>query len=167
MDKEWDKFTKGFNDVILKEVKNYSGRLRINITQSDNINAGDNVVLLLESDYNRLISDNDKLSSQVEMLKQEQRNIEDILEVTLKTIYSEHRIQLQKKDDIIKSKDDELNRIKGILDKFTTALSGLSLWDIIRSKHKNLIKDFQDSIWVDVPQDQVQEVEKLPKKDDD
>ena len=82
MDKEWDKFTKGFNDVILKEVKNYSGRLRINITQSDNINAGDNVVLLLESDYNRLISDNDKLSSQVEMLKQEQRNIEDILEVT-------------------------------------------------------------------------------------
>ena len=53
------------------------------------------------------------------------------------------------------------------MDKFTTALSGLSLWDIIRSKHKNLIKDFQDSIWVDVPQDQVQEVEKLPKKDDD
>ena len=45
-------------------------------------------------------------------------------------------------------------------------MSGLSFIDIIRGKHKRLINDFHDSIWVNVPMDQVQEVEKLPTKDD-
>ena len=149
----------------VKEVKNYSGRLRINITQSDGLNQGDNVVLILESEYNRLISANDTLTSKVEMLEHERKNLEDLIEITLNPIHQHYKDQLKEKDRIIKSKDDELNNIKAIMNKFTTSISGLSLWEIIRGKHKNLISEFQDKIWVNVPMDQVADVEKLPGGD--
>ena len=153
------------NGITIKEVKNYSGRLRINITNKDNLNPGDNVVLILESEYNNLLSSNDVLTSKVEMLEHERKNLEDLIEITLNPIHEHYKDQLKEKDRIIKSKDDELNNIKAIMNKFTTSISGLSLWEIIRGKHKNLISECQDKIWVNVPMDQVADVEKLPGGD--
>ena len=74
--------------------------------------------------------------------------------------------ELEKKDRVISAKEDEINSIKAVLNKFTTSMSGLSFIDIIRGKHKRLINDFHDSIWVNVPMDQVQEVEKIQSQDD-
>ena len=151
-------------DGILKEVKNYSGRLRINITGKDGFNPGDNVVLLLEADYQKLLDENNLLSSKVEMLEHERTNLEELVNITLNPIHEHYKEELKTKDSIISSKDQELNNIKAILNKFTTSISGLSFIDLIRGKHKEVISDFHDSIWVNVPKDQVADVEKLPKK---
>ena len=72
----------------------------------------------------------------------------------------------EQKDKIISDKEDEINSILAVMNQFSISMSGLSFIDIIRGKHKGLINDFHDSIWVNVPMDQVQEVEKLPAEDD-
>lgn len=150
---------------ISKEVKDYSGRLRININKNDGLNPGDNVVLILESDYQKLQAEKETLSSKVEMLEHERTNLEELVNITLNPIHEHYKSELEKKDNIIKAKDGELNNIKAILNKFTTSISGLSFIDLVRGKHKNVINDFHDRIWVNVPMDQVQEVEKLPKNE--
>lgn len=158
---------KSFTKALVKEVKNYSGRLRINITNKDNLNPGDNVVLLLESEYNKIVSANDVLESKVEMLEHERQNLEELVELTLNPIHEHYRQELKNKDAIIESKDNELNNIKAIMNVFTTNLSGLSWWDMFRSKHKDLIKEFQDKIWVNVSHDPVKDVEKIPGSDNE
>ena len=92
--------------------------------------------------------------------------MDDIIKLALKPIEEHYNSELEKKDKVISDKEDEINNIKAVLNKFSTSMSGLSFIDLIRGKHKNLIDDFHDSIWVNVPMDQVQEVEKLPTKDD-
>jgi len=161
-----DSFKKGFTKVIVKEVKNYSGRLRINITSKDGLNADDHVVLIMESEYNQLMSDVRELSAKVEMLEHQQQNFEEMLEISLKPIYAEHDKQIQKKDDIIESKDNELKHIRGIMHKFSVAISGLSLWELIRGRHKDLITDFDNGIWVNVSADQVAEIKKISESED-
>ena len=153
---------------ISKEVKDYSGRLRININKNDGLNPGDNVVLILESDYQKLQAEKETLSSKVEMLEHERTNLEELVNITLNPIHEHYKSELEKKDNIIKAKDDELNNMlsRSILPfSATTSISGLSFIDLVRGKHKNVINDFHDRIWVNVPMDQVQEVEKLPKNE--
>ena len=152
---------------IPKEVKNYSGRLRINITSKDGLEPGDNVILMLEAEYDKLLNDKQMLSSQVDMLQHERQNLEDLIEVTLNPIHQHYKEEMEKKDNIISSKNAELNSIKAVLNKFTTSLSGLSFIDVVRGKHKNLINDFHDSIWVNVPMDQVKNVDTLPGTNDE
>ena len=170
--------------MIIKEVKNYSGRLRINITAKDNIQPNEDVVLMTIPEYDKIKDDVLDLQQQITILQNEcdmlnemeaklrksvkdkEDQLEDLIQIALKPINEHYNSELQKKQDIIDSKDKELNNIKAILNKFTTSISGLSLWDIIRGRHKVLINEFHDSIWVNVPMDQVKDVEKLPNPDD-
>ena len=174
--------------MIIKEIKNYSGRLRINITAKDNLNANEDVILMTTAEYeeikdsildlqNRitvLTNENNMLLEMESKLRQSMADknnqideqLKNLLEVALQPINEQHKFELESKDKIISDKDNELKSIRAVLNKFTTSISGLSLWDLIRGKHKVLINDFHDSIWVNVPLDQVQEVEKLPKSDD-
>ena len=151
-------------DGVPKEIKNYSGRLRINITNKDGLNAGDNVVVIPAAEYESLVTGYTNLLQKVEMMEHEQQNFNEIMKNLTESIYAEHRIQLEMKDNIIKEKDTELNRIKAALSKFTTSFNGLSAIDVLfRHRHKKLIDDFHESIWINVPMDQVEDVEVLPK----
>ena len=168
--------------MIIKEVKNYSGRLRINITAKDNIQPNEDVVLMTVQEYNEIKETITNLQQQTTVLKNEtsklnemeaklkksysEDQLEDLIEIALKHINEHYNSELKNKDDIIKSKEKELNHNKAVLTKFITSISGLSLWDIIRGKHKELINDFHNSIWVNVPMDQVEDVQALPKSDD-
>lgn len=161
----------------VKEIKNYSGRLRINIVQDDPFQPNEKVVLMSMQEYEEIKDKILELQEQVtevqkeaEMLQttidQHNDQIPQIVKVALSPIEEHYNSELEKKDNVISDKEDEINNIKAVLNKFSTSMSGLSFIDLIRGKHKNLIDDFHDSIWVNVPMDQVQEVEKLPIRDD-
>lgn len=168
----WDGLT-----MIIKEIKNYSGRLRINIVQDDGFQPNEKVVLMSMQEYDSIKDKILELQEQVtevqkeaEMLQttidQHQSQVKEFVKVALQPMDDHYNSELEKKDKVISAKNDEINNIKAVLNKFTTSMSGLSFIDLIRGKHKNLIDDFHDSIWVNVPMDQVQEVEKLPAEDD-
>ena len=161
----------------VKEIKNYSGRLRINIVQDDPFQPNEKVVLMSMQEYEEIKDKILELQEQVtevqkeaEMLQttidQHNDQIPQIVKVALSPIEEHYNSELEKKDNVISDKEDEINNINAVLNKFSTSMSGLSFIDLIRGKHKNLIDDFHDSIWVNVPMDQVQEVEKLPIRDD-
>ena len=154
----------------VKEIKNYSGRLRINIVQDDGFQSNEEVVLMSMQEYDSIKDSILELQDKVTEAKKEAEmykdQMDDIIKLALKPIEKHYDSELEKKDKVISDKEDEINNIKAVLNKFSTSMSGLSFIDLIRGKHKNLIDDFHDSIWVNVPMDQVQEVEKLPTKDD-
>ena len=154
----------------VKEIKNYSGRLRINIVQDDGFQSNEEVVLMSMQEYDSIKDSILELQDKVTEAKKEAEmykdQMDDIIKLALKPIEEHYNSELEKKDKVISDKEDEINNIKAVLNKFSTSMSGLSFIDLIRGKHKNLIDDFHDSIWVNVPMDQVQEVEKLPTKDD-
>ena len=119
--------------VKFKEIKNYSGRKRINIVKDDGFKTGETVVLLTEQEYKEL--------------KQKKENID--IDIILKTINKNHEKQLQKLEKQVKEKEKELNQIKGGFTRFITQVNGLSFFDLIfKHKHKELISDFQDRVWI-------------------
>ena len=154
----------------VKEIKNYSGRLRINIVQDDGFQSNEEVVLMSMQEYDSIKDSILELQDKVTEAKKEAEmykdQMDDIIKLALNPIEEHYNSELEKKDKVISDKEDEINNIKAVLNKFSTSMSGLSFIDLIRGKHKNLIDDFHDSIWVNVPMDQVQEVEKLPIRDD-
>ena len=119
--------------VKFKEIKNYSGRKRINTVKDDEFKTGETVVLLTEQEYKEL--------------KQKKENID--IDIILKTINKNHEKQLQKLEKQVKEKEKELNQIKGMFTRFITQVNGLSFFDLIfKHKHKELISDFQDRVWI-------------------
>ena len=119
--------------VKFKEIKNYSGRKRINIVKDDGFKTGEKVVLLTEQEYKEL--------------KQKKENID--IDIILKTINKNHEKQLQQMEKQVKEKEKELNQIKGMFTRFITQVNGLSFFDLIfKHKHKELINDFQDRVWI-------------------
>ena len=142
--------------VIIKEVKEYSNRQRINITNQDKLKPGDKVVLLPEDKYNILLDKYNKSLVELEQYKSRNEDIKSILEVNTKTISDEYKKLIDEKEKELKSKDNELNNLKAIVSKFMTTFNGLSTLDIIlRKKHRKLINDLEDSIWTKLNPDRV------------
>ena len=133
--------------VRFKEVKNYSGRKRINIVKDDNFKTGETVVVLSKTDYETLIQENKDLKHELE----KDNNIDTILETTIKAVTSNHDKQMQKLENKLNEKDNEINKMKGMFTRFITGFSSLSLFDLIfKQKQKELIKDFESSIYIEV-----------------
>ena len=161
----------------VKEIKNYSGRLRINIVQDDQFQPNEEVVLMSMQEYDNIKDKILELQEQVTEVQKEaemmQTNIDqykdqiqDLIKLALQPMEEHYNSELEKKDKVISDKEDEINSILAVMNQFSISMSGLSFIDIIRGKHKGLINDFHDSVWGNVPMDQVQEVEKLPAEDD-
>lgn len=138
--------------VIMKEVKEYSKRKRINILKDDGFQAGDMVAILPKATYDDLIMQIQRLNEELIDYRKQGINVnessEEIDSDVLEQIYQHHQKQLENKDKLIHDKDQEINRLKAITSKYNTAMNGLSLLDMLRRKHKELIDDFQESIWI-------------------
>ena len=140
--------------VIIKEVKEYSKRKRINILKDDGFQPGDKVAILPKTAYDEIMVKLENLEQQVSDYQQQDENTgnvksEETISDILEQIYQQHQKQLENKDKIIHDKDLEINRLKSITSKYNTSLNGLSTIDILfRRKHKQLIDDFQNSIWI-------------------
>lgn len=143
-------FMKGLADMMVldKQVREYSGRKRINITQSDGLMKDDPVVILRKSDYDKLIADYERLL-QMEKDTDNQKITADVIGdkfiEPLKTSYDDIISGLNDKVD---NKDKEINRLKAICSQYSIDMSGLSLWDMLRHKHKNITEDFNSKIWI-------------------
>ena len=157
--------------MIIKEIKEYSQRLRINIVQADGFNPGDKVVVIPVQEYedlNQNISDLQgrlrSVKNDNEILKQRQQafneaikesekqldtELEKLLEVSLKPINETHEKQLEDKDSQIEQLTDKLNGMQSAFHHFTTKINSLNAIDIIfRKKHNEVISDFIDSITI-------------------
>ena len=140
--------------VIIKEVKEYSKRKRINILKDDGFKPGDKVVILPLASYDDMIAELQRLEQLVTDYQMQEESIgneksNETVSNVVEHIYQMHQKQLENKDKIIQEKELEINRLKSITSKYNTSMNGLSTFDMLfRRKHKQLIDDFQSSIWI-------------------
>lgn len=154
-------------EYIQKEVKKYSGRLRVNIVKDDDLTQGQKIVILKENDFNKLLSDYGNLEDQVKKLENERTNIDNLIENVLNPIYQKHNKELENKDNQIKQKDTQLDNIKALCSNYNTRMNGLSLMDmVVRKKHKKIISEFEDKIWIHKKRDYITDVDMLPASKD-
>lgn len=144
--------------MIFKEVKEYSNRQRIDLNKKDNLKPGANVVILTDDEYNNIkkefleLQEQYKiLENQIQMQQDQEHNLKEIIENVTAPIYENHKKDLANKDLEIKQLTDELNAIRKSCSQYNIELMDLNAIDIIfRSKHKKLIKDFNNTIFVNM-----------------
>ena len=135
--------------VLNKQVRDYSGRKRINITNSDGLVKDDSVVILKKSEYDDLMAEHRKLqklqeiSARMDNLTED--NINDKFLEPLRNSYNDI-ISGLKQD--LKDKDTEINRLKAIYHDYDKQVYSLGLMDILRHKNKDISQDFNSKIWI-------------------
>lgn len=143
--------------MIKKKVKEYSKRKRIELNQSDNIDAGAEVIILSENEYNQLldkINDYDALKKENQILNEQENNLSEMVKDITAPIYDQHKKDLQKKDNEIKQLTSQLNYIRKSISHYIISLSSLSLMDLIfKTRHKKIIQDMNDTIFHDADAD--------------
>lgn len=140
--------------MIIKQVKEYSNRQRIDINKSDGLNPGSEVVILSKSDYDNLINENKDLNNELtakttelQLLKDQENNLTEIVENVTAPIYENHKKELIKKDNQIKQLELQLKVMESKINQYNLDLMGLNKLDIaIFGKHKKLIKNFSEDI---------------------
>ena len=143
--------------MLFKEVKEYTNRQRININKDDNLKSDTKVIILTDDEYNTIKKDfkdlqdiNIKLENENQILKNQEQNLKEIIENVTAPIYENHKKDLEIKDNEIKQLNSQLNLLKKICNQFNLELMGLNTMDLLfRSKHKKLIKDFNNRISID------------------
>lgn len=144
--------------MLFKEVKEYSNRKRINVNQDDGLCPGDSVIVMTSKEYedfkNDVVELQDiisNLKNENQLLKNQERNLKEIMENITNPIYENHKKEMQDKELQIKQLTDELNTLKKVCSQYNLDMTGLNTIDIvIFRKHKKLINDFNNSIWVNV-----------------
>ena len=173
-DKIPEAFKTGFMNELLKrtlldkKVSDYSGRKRINITNSDGLVKDDAVVVLRKSDYDDLIKEFHRLQE----LEKDMNNqkvtadaIGDKFIEPLKTSYDSIISDLKQQ---LKDKDTEINRLKAIYHDYDKQVYSMGLLDILRHKNREISQDFNSKIWITRPGDTMvtdAEVRKLNEPD--
>lgn len=175
-DKIPEAFKTGFMNELLKrtlldkKVSDYSGRKRINITNSDGLVKDDAVVVLRKSDYDNLIKEFHRLQE----LEKDMNNqkvtadaIGDKFIEPLKTSYDSIISDLKQQ---LKNKDTEINRLKAIYHDYDKQVYSMGFMDILRHKNREISQDFNSKIWITSSDDSMvtdAEVKKLNRPDHD
>lgn len=175
-DKIPEAFKTGFMNELLKrtlldkKVSDYSGRKRINITNSDGLVKDDAVVVLRKSDYDDLIKEFHRLQE----LEKDMNNqkvtadaIGDKFIEPLKTSYDSIISDLKQQ---LKDKDTEINRLKAIYHDYDKQVYSMGFMDILRHKNREISQDFNSKIWITSSDDSMvtdAEVKKLNRPDHD
>ena len=170
--------------MIIKKIKEYgkTKRQRIDLAKSDGFNADEDVVIIPVNEYDgikqnilnltsQLRSCEDKVTakdSEIEIYKDQEQNLKQIVEDVTAPIYKNHKKEIEKKDNEIKQLQDQLKALQQISSNYNIRMGGLSAIDIVfRKKHKDLIEDFNSKIWIINQDNQVEDLDlkKLPGKD--
>lgn len=150
--------------AVLKEVKEYSGRQRINLNKSDGFNENEEVYIMKVSEYEKLkqividfevykekaISEKETaITTANETSKEVLQNIHAEFKKEYESKENIYKEQLEEKETKIKELETNLNNLKSIVSNFLIQLNGLKLFDFIfRNKHKDLIDDMGQSVWI-------------------
>lgn len=135
--------------MIIKQVKEYSKRKRIEINKNDNIDAGAKVIILSENEYTELknkLNDYDALLKENQILQKQENNLKEIIKDVTAPIYENHQKELTSKDNEIKQLQVQLKLLQTKANQFNLNMQGLNVIDIALRKHKKLIADFNTAI---------------------
>lgn len=177
----WDSMEINEDNLVKKEVKEYSSRLRVNLNKSDGFVDGDGVTVIVtevleewlqeyedtiaekQSTINGLMmqidllkKDIDKLKIENDLLNNQQNNLKNIIDDIVNPIYEKHQKELSDKDVTIKQLQMENNALKHKSSQFCIDIMDLSaLQFIFTDKKKVLIDDFNKSISLVLPNDAI------------
>lgn len=136
--------------MIIKQVKEYSKRKRIEINKNDNVPAGAKVIILSENEYTELknkLNDYDALLKENQILQKQENNLKEIIKDVTAPIYENHQKELTSKDNEIKQLQVQLKLLQTKANQFNLDMQGLNVIDIgVLRKHKKLIADFNTAI---------------------
>ena len=135
--------------MIIKQVKEYSKRKRIEINKTDNIDAGAKVIIFSENEYKELqnkVNDYDALLKENQILQKQENNLKEIIKDVTAPIYENHQKELTSKDNDIKQLQVQLKLLQTKANQFNLNMQGLNVIDIALRKHKKLIADFNTAI---------------------
>ena len=162
--------------MIVKTIKEYSKRQRIDLKKSDGFTPGEDVVLIPVQQYDEIkgtiLELQNNLSAkdnEIQMLQSQEQNLKEIIEDVTNPIYEKHQKELEKKDKQIDELMLQIKALQKLSSTYSIRMSGLSAIDILfRKKHKDLIDDFNNSIWIINQDNQIEDVDlkKLPGNDD-
>jgi len=140
--------------MIIKEVKQYAKRQRIDINKNDGLTPGNDVVILTTEEYadikQNLMDLNNKVTakdSELEVMKNQEQNLKELIADAIAPIDNHYQKELLKKDNQIKQLQMELKTIKAKTNQYNLEMQGLNIIDIgLLRKHKKLITDFNNEI---------------------
>ena len=152
--------------ALTKNVREYSGRKRINITQSDGLKKDDTVVILKKSDYDNLMTEHHRLQELEKDINNQKITADTISEKFLKPVKDSYTDIIDGLNDKITNKDNEINRLKAITQDYDKQVYSLGVIDILRRKNKKMSQDFNSKIWITTPDTMVTdaEVKKVSEK---
>jgi len=149
--------------MIIKQVKEYSNRQRINLNKNDGLEDGQEVVIFSKSDFNdiemkiqmaelkidNMKSEIEKLTFEKELLENQQTNLKEIIEDVINPLHEQHQKELSMKDVELNQLKIENTALKSKSNQLCIDFMDLSaLQFIFTDKKKVLIDDFNKSISV-------------------
>ena len=146
-------------------VKSNNGYGRLSLGKlGDKFNINDVVYVLTESEYQSLMQNaDDELIPEPEPKREIDKELENLLEVSLKHINETHKEQLEDKDNQINQLTDKLNAMQSAFHQFNIGINQLSALDILfRKKHHQVINDFNESIWIISKEDNIINADNVP-----
>lgn len=152
-----DKFKKGFMDelhdnnvwiVLDKTIREYSGRKRINITNSDGLVKDDAVVVLRKSDYDDMMTELVRLQELEKTLDNQKVTADAMGDKFLKPVKDSYNDMIDGLNEKLDDKDKEINRLKAICHDYDKQVYSLGFMDILRHKNREISDDFNSKIWI-------------------
>ena len=160
---EWDNI-----QVKFKTVRDYSGRKRINITNSDGLVKDNEVAVMLKSDYEILMTELDRLQELEQNLDNQKVTADAMGDKFLQPVKDSFNDIIDGLKQDLKDKDKEINRLKAVYQDYDKQVYSLGFMDILRHKNREISDDFNSKIWITSSDDSMvtdAEVMKLNKPD--
>lgn len=137
--------------AVEKEIKEYSGRQRINLNKGDGFNNGDIVVIMAVNEFDEIKEQLMQLNTykaKVNAYEKGNELLKGMSTDTSKDIVNSYEKRLDKKDNELKEKDKEINRLKDIFSNYEKRVYGLNAFDVLVRRNKKLSDEFHNSIWI-------------------
>lgn len=154
--------------MIIKQVKEYQGRQRIEINKSEQFEADTNVAIIpleayqetqtdiddlekmlldIRKELTTLRTENKLLKEQIEIYKQQEISLKEIIEDVTNPIHETYKNELKKKDKEIAESKGKLDALEHECTNYNLELNGFNGFElVVMRKHKKLVKQFNGTI---------------------
>lgn len=154
--------------AVQKDVKEYSKRQRINLNKGDGFNDGDIVIVMAISEFEEIKEQLIQLNTykaKVEAYETGNELLKGMSTDSSKDIVEAYEKRLDKKDNQLNEKDNEISRLKDIFSNYEKRVYGLNPFDVLLRRNKKLSDEFHNSIWIIAPDEsEITETKKISNK---
>lgn len=154
--------------AVQKDVKEYSKRQRINLNKGDGFNDGDIVIVMAISEFEEIKKQLIQLNTykaKVEAYETGNELLKGMSTDSSKDIVEAYEKRLDKKDNQLNEKDNEISRLKDIFSNYEKRVYGLNPFDVLLRRNKKLSDEFHNSIWIIAPDEsEITETKKISNK---